>query len=212
MHRVRQRVSGVLATKITNVPATDIISVLKQLEAGRPTSEILRKSGIPRATLRNWRMKYGGLDPLEIDRMRLKEENDKLKGLVDELSRECAILKHQLDGAPTPKRRPSRPAHIEQTAQSHNKTPRAKLAQRARDIRFRVVTLAAICVWQAGPPAPPERLQSPPSAVILRRRGLAATSGLASRLREGVRPAEATIAKCCLLALVVTGKSTVVGR
>ena len=39
-----------------------IVSILKEQDAGRPAAELARKHGIQVNTLRLWRRKYGGLD------------------------------------------------------------------------------------------------------------------------------------------------------
>jgi len=53
-----------------------IISVLKEAEAGAKVSELCGRHGISDATFRTWRNKYGGLEVSEMRRLRqLEEEN-----------------------------------------------------------------------------------------------------------------------------------------
>ena len=39
-----------------------IIGVLKEAEAGAKTADLARKHGISKATLYNWKARYGGMD------------------------------------------------------------------------------------------------------------------------------------------------------
>ena len=62
-----------------------IISILKQGEAGLSTAELCRQHGITEQTFYRWKAKYGGLEVSEAQRLRqLEEENRKLKQLVAE--------------------------------------------------------------------------------------------------------------------------------
>ncbi len=42
-----------------------IISLLKEHEAGAKTADLARKQGVSEATLYNWKAKYGGIDVSE---------------------------------------------------------------------------------------------------------------------------------------------------
>lgn len=71
-----------------------IISILKQAEAGVKAVDICRKEGISETTFYKWRSKYSGMDVSELKRMRqLEEENLKLKRLVAELMLDNTMLK-----------------------------------------------------------------------------------------------------------------------
>lgn len=60
-----------------------IISVLKEHEAGAKTAVLAHKHGISEATIYNWQAKFGGMDGSEAKRLRaLEEENGKLKKLL----------------------------------------------------------------------------------------------------------------------------------
>lgn len=62
---------------------TQIVSILKEADAGMPVNEVWRKHGISSATLYKWKAKYGGLEAAHIKRMReLEGENVKLKAGV----------------------------------------------------------------------------------------------------------------------------------
>jgi len=63
-----------------------IISILKESEAGVPMTELCRKHGIASQTLYRWKGKYGGMEVSEAKRLRaLEEENRQLKHTVAEL-------------------------------------------------------------------------------------------------------------------------------
>ena len=74
-----------------------IISVLREHEAGAKTADLARKHGISEATLYNWKAKYGGMDVSDAKRLRsLEEENRKLKKLLAESMLDQAALKELL--------------------------------------------------------------------------------------------------------------------
>jgi putative transposase len=60
-----------------------IISILKEAEAGGKVTELCRRHGMSDATFYTWRNKYGGLEISEMRRLRqLEEENRRLKSIV----------------------------------------------------------------------------------------------------------------------------------
>ena len=76
---------------------SQIVSFLKEAEAGRKVSEICREHGVSTATLYQWRSKYGGMEAF--DMMRLKElqsENEKLKRMYAEMALENRAIKELL--------------------------------------------------------------------------------------------------------------------
>ena len=74
-----------------------IISILKEAEAGLAPAELCRRHGISDATFYNWRKKYGGLDVSEAKRLKaLEDENSKLKRLLAEQIMDNATLKELL--------------------------------------------------------------------------------------------------------------------
>jgi putative transposase len=73
---------------------TQIISVLKEAEAGLPITELCRKHGISEASFYLWRKKFGGMAETDLKRLRqLEEENRRLKHMFAELSIDHRILK-----------------------------------------------------------------------------------------------------------------------
>ena len=71
-----------------------IISVLREHEAGMKTGDLARKHGISEATLYNWKAKYGGMDVSDARRLRaLEDENGKLKKLLADAMLDNSALK-----------------------------------------------------------------------------------------------------------------------
>ena len=74
-----------------------IVAILKESEAGTPTSELIRRHGISQATFYNWRRKYGGLEVSEAKRLKqLEEENRRLKQIVADQQLDISALKDVL--------------------------------------------------------------------------------------------------------------------
>ena len=76
---------------------SQIVSILKEGEAGVGIAELARKHGISRATYFNWRSKYSGVTVSELKRIKeLEAENAKLKRMYAELALENAAIKDVL--------------------------------------------------------------------------------------------------------------------
>ncbi|HEV2715837.1 MAG TPA: IS3 family transposase [Terriglobales bacterium] len=74
-----------------------IITILKQGEAGLTTAELCRQHGITEQTYYRWKAKYGGMDSGEAKRLKqLEDENRKLKHVVAELTLDNRALKDVL--------------------------------------------------------------------------------------------------------------------
>lgn len=64
---------------------SQILSILKQAEAGSPVPELCREHGMSNATFYKWRSKYGGMDASLMARMKeLEDENRRLKKMYAE--------------------------------------------------------------------------------------------------------------------------------
>ena len=71
-----------------------IIGILREQEAGRPTAEVCRRHGVSGATFYKWKSKFGGMDVSDAKRLKsLEDENGKLKKLLAETMLDYAILK-----------------------------------------------------------------------------------------------------------------------
>ena len=78
---------------------SQIMSVLKQLEAGVTVAELSREQNVSTATLYQWRAKYGGMDTSLIKRLKeLEAENTRLKKMYAEERIKAEIRKDALEG------------------------------------------------------------------------------------------------------------------
>lgn len=77
-----------------------IISVVKEHEAGMKAGELACKHGISEATLCNWKAKFGGMDVTDAKRLRaLENENGKLKRLLADAMLDNSALRGLLSKA-----------------------------------------------------------------------------------------------------------------
>ena len=77
---------------------TQIVSILKEADAGKKVKDICRRHGISDATYYNWKSKYGGMSASELKR--LKETEAKLaqyKTMYAELAHENYALKDLIE-------------------------------------------------------------------------------------------------------------------
>jgi len=71
-----------------------IISVLKESEAGAKTADLCREHGISEQTFYKWKAKFGGLEISEAKRLRaLEDENRRLKHIVADQTLDIQALK-----------------------------------------------------------------------------------------------------------------------
>lgn len=77
---------------------TQIVKLLKEVEAGRKVNEVCREYGISDATYYNWKSKYGGMEASDVKRLKeLEDENRRLKQMFADLSLEHRIVKDILE-------------------------------------------------------------------------------------------------------------------
>ena len=70
-----------------------IVAVLKQVQAGLPVADAIRKMGISEQTFYRWKKVYGGLESDQVRELKqLQDENARLKRLVADLSLDKVIL------------------------------------------------------------------------------------------------------------------------
>jgi putative transposase len=59
---------------------SQIMSILKQAEAGTPVAELCREHGMSNASFYKWRSRFGGMDASMMTRLKeLEDENRRLK-------------------------------------------------------------------------------------------------------------------------------------
>jgi len=84
--------------KKTRFTETQIVGVLKEVEAGLKVDEVCRKHGISPGTYYNWKSKYGGMEASDVKKLKeTQDENSKLKRMFADLSLENLALKDLLE-------------------------------------------------------------------------------------------------------------------
>ena len=74
-----------------------IVYALRQVEAGKKVSEICREMGVSAQAFYSWKRRFAGLGVSELRELRqLREENQKLKTLVADLTLDKHILQDVL--------------------------------------------------------------------------------------------------------------------
>lgn len=77
---------------------TQIVSILKEADAGVPVKDICRKHGISEPTYYNWKSKYGGMEASDLKRMKEMEgELSRLKRMYADLAMENHALKDLIE-------------------------------------------------------------------------------------------------------------------
>jgi putative transposase len=72
-----------------------IVGILKEHDAGVPTTELARKHGIHANTLRLWKAKYGGMDTAELARLKQTEdENTRMRRIIANQALEIDAMKN----------------------------------------------------------------------------------------------------------------------
>lgn len=78
-----------------------IMTVLRQVEAGKKVSDVCREMGVSQQAFYSWKRRYAGLGLTELRELRqLREENRKLKTLVADLTLDKHILQEVLSKKP----------------------------------------------------------------------------------------------------------------
>ena len=77
---------------------SQIVSILKEADAGMPAKEICRKHGISSPTFYKWKARYGGLGASELKHIKeLEAENAKLKRMYADKAMEADALKDLIE-------------------------------------------------------------------------------------------------------------------
>lgn len=73
---------------------SQIVSILKEAEAGVSLEDLIRQHGFSKGSYYKWKAKYSGMSVSELKRLKeLEEENRRLKQMYANLSLEHAALK-----------------------------------------------------------------------------------------------------------------------
>ena len=77
---------------------SEIAKSVNELEAGVSADEIYRRLNVSRATLYQWKRKYGGLEVSQLKKLKeLEEENAKLKKMYANLALDNEILREVIE-------------------------------------------------------------------------------------------------------------------
>src|SRR5579872_664437 len=103
-----------------------IISALKQVEAGRAVEDVAREYGVSKHSIYAWKAKYGGMDVSEAQEVKqLREENARLKKLVADLSLDKDMLQSVIEKTHSARRTESGSAAAEGRV-SEQRAPRLR--------------------------------------------------------------------------------------
>jgi len=77
---------------------TQIVSILKEADAGVLIKDICRKHGISDATYYNWKSKYGGMEASDLKRLKeLENELNQFKRMYADMALENRALKDLIE-------------------------------------------------------------------------------------------------------------------
>ena len=81
--------------KKTRFTESQIVKALKEYDGGRKADDLCRELEISKATLYNWKSKYGGMESSDVKRLKeLEEENARLKRMYANLAMDNEALKN----------------------------------------------------------------------------------------------------------------------
>ena len=84
--------------KVSRYSDSQILSILKQAEAGTPVPALCREHGMSSATFYKWRAKYGGMDASMMSRLKeLEAENQRLKKMYAEERLKAEIARKAIE-------------------------------------------------------------------------------------------------------------------
>jgi putative transposase len=87
----------ILPMKKSRYSDSQIISILKQAEAGTPVPELCREHGMSSASFYKWRAKYGGMDASMMSRLKeLEAENTRLKKMYADVQLQNDVIKEAM--------------------------------------------------------------------------------------------------------------------
>jgi len=82
----------------TRFSETQIVSILKEHEAGTSFIELGRRHGVHPNTIANWKAKYGGMESSELARTRaVEDENTRMRRIIANLTLENDAMKQLIE-------------------------------------------------------------------------------------------------------------------
>ena len=87
--------------KKSRLSDNQILTILKQAQAGTPVTELCREHGMSAASFYQWRAKFGGMDASMMKRLKeleLEAENARLKKMYAEEKLKADIRQEALEG------------------------------------------------------------------------------------------------------------------
>jgi putative transposase len=94
----RRAQQGDYTVRKSRITESQIVSILKELDAGTPASELGRKHGIHANTIRLWRDRYTGLEASELVRLRqLEDESRRKDRIIAKLTLEVDAMKELVE-------------------------------------------------------------------------------------------------------------------
>ena len=83
--------------KKTRFTESQIFAILKEFDAGKNIQELSREHSVSKATIYNWKSRFGGMEMNELKRVKeLEEENRQLKHMYADLALDNKMLKDVL--------------------------------------------------------------------------------------------------------------------
>ena len=80
---------------------TQIVSILREHDAGASFVELGRRHGVHPNTISAWKAKYGGMDSSELARARaVEDENARMRRIIANLTLENDAMKQLIEKAP----------------------------------------------------------------------------------------------------------------
>jgi putative transposase len=77
---------------------TQIVSILKEHDAGASFVELGRRHGVHPNTVANWKAKYGGMESSELARARaVEDENSRMRRIIANLTLENDAMKQLIE-------------------------------------------------------------------------------------------------------------------
>jgi putative transposase len=77
---------------------TQIVSILKEHDAGTSFVELGRRHGVHPNTIANWKAKYGGMESSELARARaVEDENTRMRRIIANLTLENDAMKQLIE-------------------------------------------------------------------------------------------------------------------